>query len=103
MTSKKTFRWFRKTALAEGVSFLVLLLIAMPLKYLANQPKAVSITGMLHGILFITFIILAFEVKNTYNKSMAWFAKSLLASLLPFGTFIMDKQWRKEERLSIPD
>jgi len=103
MKSTKTFHWFRKIALAEGISFLVLLLIAMPLKYLANQPKAVMVAGMLHGILFISFIVLAFEVKNNAHKTWAWFGKSFLASLLPFGTIIMDKQWRKEEAMSIPD
>ena len=94
---KNTFSWFRKIALAEGVSFLVLLLIAMPLKYFAQMPKAVTVVGMLHGILFVLFIILAFEVKGSYQKSFGWFMKSFIASLLPFGTFIMDKQWKKEE------
>ena len=49
----KTYSWFRKIAMAEGVSFLVLLLIAMPLKYMADYPKAVTIVGGLHGVLFI--------------------------------------------------
>lgn len=93
-----TFSWFRKIALAEGVSFLVLLLIAMPLKYFADMPKAVTVVGTLHGILFVLFIILAFEVKGSYKKSFGWFTKSFIASLVPFGTFIMDKQWKKEEQ-----
>lgn len=93
-----TFSWFRKIAFTEGISFLVLLFIAMPLKYFADMPKAVSIVGMLHGILFVAFIILAFEVKGTYKKSFGWFTKSFIASLVPFGTFIMDKQWRVEEQ-----
>lgn len=93
-----TFSWFRKIAFTEGISFLVLLFIAMPLKYFADMPKAVSIVGMLHGILFVAFIILAFEVKGSYKKSFGWFTKSFIASLVPFGTFIMDKQWRVEEQ-----
>ena len=68
---KKTFSWFRKIAFAEGISFLFLLLIAMPLKYLAGMPLAVSIVGGLHGILFVSFIILAFLVKEEYNKKFA--------------------------------
>ena len=95
-----TFSWFRKIALAEGVSFLVLLFIAMPLKYFADLPQAVAVVGMLHGVLFVAFVILAFEVKGTNKKSFGWFAKSFVASLIPFGTFIMDKQWKAEERLS---
>lgn len=94
---KKTFSWFRKIALAEGISFLVLLLIAMPLKYLANFPIAVSIAGGIHGVLFVAFIILAREVKSDYQKNIKWLGKALLASVLPFGTILMDKEWKKEE------
>ncbi len=93
----KTFFWFRKIAFAEGISFLVLLLVAMPLKYFAKIPIAVTIAGGLHGVLFVAFIILAREVKNDHKKDMKWFGKALLASILPFGTIIMDKQWKKEE------
>lgn len=94
---KKTFPWFRKAAIAEGISFLILLGIAMPLKYLAGLPVAVLIAGSIHGILFITFITLAWETKNNYNKSGGWIRKAFLASILPFGTIVMDKQWKKEE------
>jgi integral membrane protein len=59
MKSTKTFNWFRKIAFAEGVSFLVLLLIAMPLKYFANLPIAVTIVGGLHGFLFVAFVAIA--------------------------------------------
>lgn len=94
---KKTFSWFRKVAVAEGVSFLILLFIAMPLKYFASFPAAVTIAGGLHGVLFVAFLILAREVKSNYNKNLRWLGKALLASILPFGTIIMDKQWKKEE------
>lgn len=94
---KKTFGWFRKVAIAEGVSFLVLLFIAMPLKYLGHIPIAVTICGGLHGVLFVAFIILAREVKSDYKKDLKWLGKAFLASILPFGTFIADKQWKKEE------
>jgi integral membrane protein len=98
MKSLKLFRWFRGIAIAEGVSFLALLLIAMPLKYLAGLPIAVMIAGSIHGILFITFIILAWEVKNHLQKNAAWFGRAFLASLLPFGTFVLDKSLRREEK-----
>ena len=49
----KIFSWFRKIAIAEGVSFIILLFIAMPLKYFASLPIAVTITGGIHGLLFI--------------------------------------------------
>ncbi len=99
---KTTFSWFRKIAIAEGISFLTLLFIAMPLKYLAGLPIAVLIAGSLHGLLFISFIILAFEVKGDYKKGSAWLGRAFLASILPFGTFIADKQWKKEEAGQLP-
>jgi integral membrane protein len=98
--SNKTFYWFRKIAFAEGISFLVLLLIAMPLKYLADYPMAVTIVGGLHGFLFIAFIIWAWWVKNDYQKAFGWLAKAFLASVLPFGTIVMDKYWKAEEQMS---
>lgn len=95
---KKVFGWFRKIALAEGVSFLILLFIAMPLKYFAHMPLAVTVCGGLHGILFIAFLILAREVKSEYKKDFNWLVRAGLASVLPFGTFYMDnKYWKKEE------
>lgn len=95
---KKTFSWFRKIAVAEGISFIVLLFIAMPLKYFAGMPMAVTVCGGLHGALFVAFIILAREVKSDYKKDNRWLGRALLASVLPFGTFYMDhKYWKKEE------
>jgi integral membrane protein len=98
---KKTFNWFRKVAFAEGVSFLILLLVAMPLKYFADMPMAVTIVGGLHGVLFVGFGVLAYMVKEEHKKDFKWLMKSGLASILPFGTFVMDKQWKKEEASAI--
>lgn len=97
---KKLFTWFRIIAIAEGISFLVLLFIAMPLKYLADQPVAVKIAGSLHGALFVAFMGLAYFVKDQYKKNLMWMAKAFFASLLPFGTFYMDREWKKEETAS---
>src|SRR5687767_7159837 len=97
---KKTYNWFRKIALAEGVSFLVLLFIAMPLKYLASLPVAVTIVGGLHGLLFIGFMIMIWEVKNEFKKDWGWVAKAFIASILPFGTIVLDREWKKEEALT---
>ena len=96
---KRTFSWFRKVAIAEGVSFLLLLFVAMPLKYFANMPLAVKVMGGIHGVLFVAFVVLAWEVKGDYRKSFLWLLKALLASVLPFGTIIMDREWKKEEEL----
>ena len=93
----KTIKWFRIIAIAEGISFLILLGIAMPLKYAAHIPLAVTIAGSVHGLLFIAFMILALEVKNKLNKSGSWFAKAFLASILPFGTFVFNKQFQQKQ------
>ena len=81
----------------EGSSCLILFFIAMPLKYLANLPMAVTIVGGLHGVLFVGFMVLACLVKEEYKKNIGWMAKAFLASIIPFGTFWMDKEWKKEE------
>ncbi len=94
---KKTFSWFRKIAFTEGISFLVLLFVAMPLKYFAGMPIAVTIIGGLHGVLFVALAVAAYLVKDKYNKSFAWGLKVFIASIIPFGTFYMDKEWKKEE------
>jgi len=100
MKSKNLITWFRRIAIAEGISFLVLLLIAMPLKYFANLPEAVKIVGWAHGILFVAFLIMAFEVKSTLNKNFGWLVKAFIASILPFGTFVLDRQLQREFSLS---
>ena len=98
MKSTKTFNWFRKIAFIEGVSFLVLLFIAMPLKYLANRPMPVTVVGGLHGFLFVAFVIMALAAMSRYKKNWVWLIKSFIASIIPFGTFWMDHiQWKKEE------
>ena len=93
----KKLLWLRKAGIAEGISFLVLLGIAMPLKYLLHQPMAVKICGWIHGILFVTFLFLAWEVKTDRQKSMKWFATAFLAAIIPTGTFLFDKKLKEEE------
>jgi integral membrane protein len=94
----KNLSLLRKAGITEGVSFLVLLCIAMPLKYFFKQPMAVTIVGWIHGILFVAFLVLAWEVKTSRSKSMKWFATAFAAALLPAGTFFFDKQLKKEEQ-----
>jgi integral membrane protein len=94
-TNKATLTWFRRVAIAEGISFLVLLLIAMPLKYLAGWPKGVTVVGWAHGVLFVAFLVLAFEVKSLLNKNVAWLVQAFVASVLPLGTFVLEKKMKK--------
>lgn len=88
-------RRFRWVAIAEGISFLVLLGIAMPLKYFFHTPEAVTIVGWLHGVLFVAYIYLAFLVMTVFEWSVVWLAKAFLAGLLPFGTFVLDRQLKR--------
>jgi integral membrane protein len=92
MNTIKLFRW---VALAEGISFLLLLGVAMPLKYIWGDPAAVKILGMAHGVLFVAFIALAFEVYGKLNKNFSWFVYACLLSIVPFGTFYLDRSLRK--------
>lgn len=84
---------FRKAALAEGVSFLVLLLIAMPLKYVFDVPMAVSIVGWLHGIFFIWYWVAALPLFTVLRWPLERAIGVALASILPFGTFILERRW----------
>lgn len=96
MSIQKTFNWFRNIAIAEGISFLLLLGVAMPLKYLANWPIGVRILGSVHGALFVAFLVLAWEVKTSARMPKPWLTKAFIASFVPFGTIVLDKQWKKE-------
>lgn len=87
----KLFNRFLRIGHIEGVSFLVLLLIAMPLKYYAGMPMAVKVTGYLHGFLFITYcILLALTMRKLeWSFSKGFYAFGL--SLIPCGTFLLYK------------
>ena len=85
----KKLSWLRKVGIAEGISFLVLLGIAMPLKYFLHQPMAVTIFGWIHGILFVAFLFLAWEYKTDRNKSLKWFATCISRSHHPYRNFFL--------------
>ena len=74
----------------EGVSFLVLLGIAMPLKYLAGHPEAVRVVGMAHGVLFLLYIWAAIQAALAHEWNWKRTGLVLLASLLPAGPFVVD-------------
>jgi len=93
---EKLLHRFRMVGIAEGISFLVLLLIAMPLKYLMHIPEAVKIMGWIHGALFVSFIYFAFEIMGALNKNFTWFLKAFAAAFIPLGTFVFDRQLKKE-------
>ena len=87
---------FRKVALAEGISYIVLLFIAMPLKYLAGIPLAVKIVGMTHGILFILFIIALIMAYKKYSWNNSLTFKLFVYSIIPFGFILIEKTIMKD-------
>ena len=87
---------FRVVGFLEGVSYLLLLGIAVPIKYFMEDPTYVKMLGMPHGILFIAYLILAFVLYQKYDWSTKTFLIVLLASIIPFGTFYVDRKYLKE-------
>ena len=89
------FNTFRIVAFLEGISYILLLFIAVPIKYFGNDPQYVKLLGMPHGVLFIAYIILAIIL----GSKLKWETKTLffilVASIIPFGTFYVDKKFLK--------
>ncbi|XEC95157.1 DUF3817 domain-containing protein [Paenibacillus tarimensis] len=94
---KSTIGWLRGIGIFEGISYLLLLFMAMPLKYFANMPVFVQVIGMAHGVLFILFVALLLIVWVRHRWSLLRVSGAFIASLLPFGTFVLDARLRKEE------
>ena len=90
---KKSLNTLRLLALLEGISFLVLLGIAMPLKYYLDKPDAVKIVGMAHGVLFVLYTINLLIVHIKLKWSLGVTFGAFIASFIPFGTFYADKKW----------
>ena len=89
----------RRLALIEGISFLVLLFIAMPLKYLAHMPLAVVVTGWMHGVLFVLFCLALLRTKLVAKWPVGRCAMVFVAALLPFGPFVIDRRMAEWENV----
>ena len=87
----------RTIGLIEGISFLVLLGVAMPLKYFAGLPQVVTAVGWIHGLLFITFCIALTQAHQEAKWTLWRTGGVLIAALLPFGPFVIDSRLRKED------
>lgn len=92
----RRFKWI---SLIEGVSFLVLLFIAMPLKYIYGMPQAVTAVGWAHGLLFILYIYTVFPTANKLKWEFGRTLFALIASVLPFGPFIFDRNLKKNQHV----
>ncbi len=83
------FLW---VARLEGVSLLLLFFVAMPLKYGGGFEYATEVPGLVHGLLFVAYVLLMLQVGRTQGWPMQVYALGFLASLLPFGTFLFERR-----------
>lgn len=85
----------RALGMVEGVSFILLMGVAMPLKYWANMPLAVTYVGWAHGALFIAFLLVLFIAWAGGALSLGRSALAFVASVIPFGPFLIDRHLAK--------
>lgn len=88
---------FRLISIIEGISYILLLFVAMPLKYMFDMPLAVRVVGSLHGALFIAYMFMLLQVIMERKWGVVKAGIAFIASLIPFGTFIYDAQLKKEQ------
>ncbi len=89
---------FRAIALAEGVSYLLLFGVTMPLKYYAAMPLPNKVVGMLHGVLSVLYVVLLVEVSLAKRWSLLRAIVALFASFVPFGAFVLEAWLRRESK-----
>ncbi len=87
----------RAIGMMEGASFLLLLGLAMPLKYVWGLPMAVRVVGLVHGLLFLLFCVALARVSAQLGWSRRRAAVVFIAALLPFGPFVVDGGLREED------
>ena len=86
---------FRFIAVLEGISYLILLFIAMPLKYFFEMPSVVTYTGWVHGVLFMLFLLTLTGAASNQNWSFGKSFVAFLTSLIPFATFPLERRLYK--------
>ena len=91
---------FRVVAFLEGLSYVLLLFIATPIKYTIGNPEYVKLLGMPHGLLFVLYIILSFLIRGDMKWNTNTFFFVLLASIIPFGTFYIERKYLKNAKIS---
>ncbi|GMQ23912.1 DUF3817 domain-containing protein [Algoriphagus sp. oki45] len=94
----RRFKWI---SILEGISFLLLLFIAMPLKYIYDFPQAVTYVGWAHGLLFILYIYVVFPTAQKLKWEFGRTFFALFASILPFGPFIFDRNLKKSQHVNL--
>lgn len=97
MSELKKFKLINKI---EGISYIILIFIAMPMKYYAGIPMATKIIGMLHGLLVFAFIYQIIEAKKEAGFTLKETALYTVFSLIPFGSFYTDRLLAKKITLA---
>ena len=93
MTLDKKIRAFRWISIFEGLSFLILLFLAMPLKYFFDLPQMVEVVGMAHGVLFIAYVAGAIYMYKPMNWKPFTLFIIIACSVVPFGPFYVEKKF----------
>ncbi len=88
-------KFFKLIATLEGISLLLLFFVAMPIKYIFEHPLMVKYVGWAHGLLFIIYIVLATVLKPQERWNFKTYFLVLIASLIPFATFVMEAKLLK--------
>ena len=96
MRLKNPIPLLRRVAFIEGISFLVLLGVAMPLKYLAGVALATRVVGLLHGLAFLAYAVVLIDLFSTRRWPQHRLWLGLLAGALPAGSFLFARQLRRE-------
>lgn len=92
-TNIDTIAIFKMISLLEGVSYVLLLFVAVPIKYMADNTTFVKALGMPHGILFVIYILLALFIRSRMKWGFKTTFTVLIASLIPFGTFYVNRKY----------
>ncbi|MFC5744069.1 DUF3817 domain-containing protein [Actinomadura rugatobispora] len=88
-------RALRIVSIAEAVSFLLLLLVAMPLKYMADTPQGVQVMGPVHGVLFLGYVGLVLVAQGALGWKGKRTVLALIAGVLPVAPFFVERHWVK--------
>lgn len=99
--NNKLLSRFCTIALLEGISYIFLLGIAMPIKYMAGNPAFVQYGGWVHGLLFVVYVILLIRLALRDEWKMGRIALAFFASLVPFAPFYLERKLKREAKTTM--
>ena len=92
---------YRVLAYIVGVGLLLLVLVAMPLKYFADSPGMVAVVGTAHGFLFLVYVLTALDLAVRARFSLVWTVAVLLAGTIPFLSFVAERRVTRDVRAQL--